>query len=207
MKKVINVVVIVFAVLFFRAVADIHAQEPPYYQGQSIKIIVGFTSGGFYDRWSRLLARYVPKYIPGNPEMIVQNMPGAGGLVAANHVYSVAKPDGLTLGMLSYGIYLDQLVGRKEVQYDVRKFNWIGSPEKSDVLFYMRSDVPISRWKIFAQRARRPSAGPPARREPIIFSPACWKTPSGSRLIPCWVIRAGARLTWRWKRARCNVAA
>ena len=81
----------------------LYAQEPPYYQGQSMKIIVGFTSGGFYDRWSRLLARYVPKYIPGNPEMVVQNMPGAGGLIAANHVYIVAKPDGLTLGMMSYG--------------------------------------------------------------------------------------------------------
>jgi tripartite-type tricarboxylate transporter receptor subunit TctC len=74
--------------------------------------------------------------------MIVQNMPGAGGLIAANHMYGVAKPDGLTIGMLSYGMYLDQTIGRKEVQYDVRKFNWIGSPEKSDVLFYMRSDAP-----------------------------------------------------------------
>jgi tripartite-type tricarboxylate transporter receptor subunit TctC len=128
----------------FLVVADIesNAQEQPSFQGQSIKIVVGFTSGGFYDRWSRLLARYVPKYLPGNPDMIVQNMPGAGGMVAANHMYSVSKPDGLTIGMLSYGAYLDQLVGRKEVQYDVRKFNWIGSPEKSDVLFYMRSDAP-----------------------------------------------------------------
>jgi tripartite-type tricarboxylate transporter receptor subunit TctC len=118
------------------------AQEEPFYQGKSIKVVVGFTSGGFYDRWSRLLARYVPKYLPGNPEMIVQNMPGAGGLIAANHVYGVAKPDGLTLGMTSYGMYLDQMVGRNEVQYDVRKFHWIGSPEKSDVLLYMRSDAP-----------------------------------------------------------------
>jgi tripartite-type tricarboxylate transporter receptor subunit TctC len=118
------------------------AQEDPFYQGKSIKVIVGFTSGGFYDRWSRLLARYVPKYLPGNPEMIVQNMPGAGGLIAANHVYGVAKSDGLTLGMMSYGMYLDQMVGRNEVQYDVRKFQWIGSPEKSEVLLYMRSDAP-----------------------------------------------------------------
>src|SRR4029453_16174736 len=100
MKKVTKVVVFMLTALFFRANADIGAQEQPFYKGQSIKIIVGFTSGGFYDRWSRLLARYVPKYIPGNPEMVVQNMPGAGGLIAANHVYSVAKPDGLTLGMM-----------------------------------------------------------------------------------------------------------
>ena len=118
------------------------AQEETFYKGKTIKVVVGFTSGGFYDRWSRLLARYVPKYLPGYPEMIVQNMPGAGGLIAANHVYGVAKPDGLTIGMTSYGMYLDQMVGRKEVQYDVRKFHWIGSPEKSDVLMYMRSDAP-----------------------------------------------------------------
>ncbi|HXG50621.1 MAG TPA: tripartite tricarboxylate transporter substrate-binding protein [candidate division Zixibacteria bacterium] len=135
------------------------AQEQPFYQGQSIKVIVGFTSGGFYDRWSRLLARYVPKYIPGNPEMVVQNMPGAGGLVAANHVYSVAKPDGLTLGMLSYGMYLDQLVGRKEVQYDVRKFNWIGSPERSDVLLYMRSDAPYKSIEDIRNASTPPKCG------------------------------------------------
>ena len=130
-----------------------------FYQGKSIKIIVGFTSGGFYDRWSRLLARYVPKYIPGNPEMIVQNMPGAGGMIAANHIYSVAKPDGLTVAMLSYGLYLDQLVGRKEVQYDVRKFNWIGSPEKSDVLMYMRSDAPYKTIEDIRKASTPPKCG------------------------------------------------
>jgi tripartite-type tricarboxylate transporter receptor subunit TctC len=140
MKKT-RVIGLTIAALFFMCSSRIAAQEP-IYQGKTIKVIVGFTSGGFYDRWSRLLARYVPKYLPGNPEMIVQNMPGAGGLIAANHVYSVAKPDGLTLGMMSYGMYLDQMVGRKEVQYDVRKFQWIGSPEKSEVLMYMRSDAP-----------------------------------------------------------------
>jgi tripartite-type tricarboxylate transporter receptor subunit TctC len=157
MKKITNIVFSVFAVSVFLASADAKAQE--YYQGQSIKIIVGFTSGGFYDRWSRLLARYVPKYIPGNPEMVVQNMPGAGGLIAANHVYGVAKPDGLTLGMLSYGIYLDQLVGRKEVQYDVRKYNWIGSPEKSDILLYMRSDTPYKSLEDIRKASTPPKCG------------------------------------------------
>jgi tripartite-type tricarboxylate transporter receptor subunit TctC len=123
-------------------IPNLAAQGEPYYKGKTIKIIVGFTPGGFYDRWARLFARYLPKYLPGNPEMIVQNMPGAGGMISANHMYTVAHPDGLTLGMISYGAYLDQLVGRKEVQYDVRKFLWIGSPEKSEVLLYMRADTP-----------------------------------------------------------------
>ncbi len=137
----------------------LRAAQQPFYQGKTIKVVVGFTSGGFYDRWSRLLARFVPKYLPGHPEMIVQNMPGAGGLITANHVYTVAKPDGLTVGMTSYGMYLDQLVGRKEVQYDVRKFNWIGSPEKSDVLLYMRADAPYKSIEDIRKASTPPKCG------------------------------------------------
>ncbi|HEV8723696.1 MAG TPA: tripartite tricarboxylate transporter substrate-binding protein [Candidatus Binatia bacterium] len=159
MKKMRNVVGIALAAVAIELTPEINAQEQPFYQGKTIKIVVGFTSGGFYDRWSRLLARYVPKYIAGNPEMIVQNMPGAGGLIAANHMYGVAKPDGLTIGMLSYGMYLDQLVGRKEVQYDVRKFNWIGSPERSDVLLYMRSDAPYKSLEDIRKATTPPKCG------------------------------------------------
>ncbi|MGH7828107.1 MAG: Bug family tripartite tricarboxylate transporter substrate binding protein [Candidatus Binatia bacterium] len=151
--------VLLCALLLLGGSEKVAAQGKSFYQGKSIKIIVGFTSGGFYDRWSRLLARYVPKYIPGNPEMVVQNMPGAGGLITANHVYSVAKPDGLSLGMVSYGMYLDQLVGRKEVQYDIRKFNWIGSPEKSDVLLYMRSDAPYKSIEDIRKASTPPKCG------------------------------------------------
>jgi tripartite-type tricarboxylate transporter receptor subunit TctC len=140
-------------------VGPAQADQESFYRGKTIKVVIGFTSGGFYDRWSRLLARYVPKYLPGEPEMIAQNMPGAGGLIAANHVYGVAKPDGLTVGMTSYGMYLDQLVGRKEVQYDVRKFHWIGSPEKSDVLFYMRSDAPYQSIEDIRKAATPPKCG------------------------------------------------
>ena len=64
-----------------------------------MRIVVGFTPGGFYDRWSRLLARYMGKYIPGNPDFVVQNMPGAGSRIAANYLYNVARRDGLTMGM------------------------------------------------------------------------------------------------------------
>jgi tripartite-type tricarboxylate transporter receptor subunit TctC len=117
--------------------------QTPYYQGKSIKVVVGFTTGGFYDRWARLLSRHMPKHLPGNPEMIVQNMPGAGSVIATNYVSSVAKPDGLTIGFPSNGIYLDQLVGRPEVKFDIRKFAWIGSPVKEPMIFYMRSDAPF----------------------------------------------------------------
>ena len=116
--------------------------QTDFYQGKQVKVVVGFTTGGFYDRWARLLARYMPKYIPGNPSFVVQNMPGAGSVVATNYVYSVAKPDGLTIALPSSGIYLDQLVGRPEVKFDIRKFAWIGSPVSEPMIFYVRSDSP-----------------------------------------------------------------
>ncbi|HWP56905.1 MAG TPA: tripartite tricarboxylate transporter substrate-binding protein [Candidatus Acidoferrales bacterium] len=133
--------------LFFALVVVVGLSAPvsaqsPVYQGKTITVVVGFTPGGFFDRWARLLARHWPKHIPGSPEFVVQNMPGAGSLVAANYVYSVAKPDGLTLGMPAPGIYLDQLVGRQEVKFDVRKFVWVGSPVQEPILLYMREDAP-----------------------------------------------------------------
>ena len=118
------------------------AQTPPFFQGKTIRIIVGFTSGGLYDQYARILARQMPKYIPGNPSMIVQNMAGSGS--ATNYVYSIAKPDGLTLGMPGSGIYLDQLLDRKEATFDVRKLVWLGSVDQRDLLLYMRADAP---WK------------------------------------------------------------
>jgi tripartite-type tricarboxylate transporter receptor subunit TctC len=118
------------------------AAQEPFYKGKTIRIIVGFTPGGFYDRWARLYSRYMPKYIPGSPEILVQNMPGAGSLIAANHVYNVAKPDGLSLVMTHYNFYMDQLAERKEVQFDARKFGWIGSPVSETIVMYMRADAP-----------------------------------------------------------------
>ena len=84
---------------YFYSVSVLSAQES-FFKGKSVRLIVGSTPGGFYDRWARFFAKYMPKYLPGNPEITVQNMPAAGSLVAANYVYNVAKPDGLTLGMV-----------------------------------------------------------------------------------------------------------
>ena len=122
--------------------AEVRAQAEPYYKGKTIRIVVGSTAGGFYDRWARLFARYMGKYIPGQPEIIVQIMAGAGSVIATNHVYKVAKPDGLSLVMPLNGIYVDQLVGRSEAQFDLRKFHFIGSPAVESIIFYMRADAP-----------------------------------------------------------------
>jgi len=130
---------ILFLLFLTLCAADARAQSP-YYQGKTVRIIVGSTTGGGYDLWARLLAQHLGKYVPGHPSFIVQNMPGAGSLVPANHIYNLAKPDGLTLGAILPALYFDQLVGRKEVQFDWPKFTWIGSPEQNVPLHYMRAD-------------------------------------------------------------------
>src|SRR3989304_513236 len=148
MKKRAALIVPALALLFSLVIiplvspAPLEAQSEPFFKGKTIKIVVGFTPSGFYDRWARVVARHMGKHIPGNPEIIVQNMPGAASVVAANYVYGVAKPDGLTVGMPSANIYMDQLVGRQETKFDVRRFQWIGTQDKRHLVFYMRSDTP-----------------------------------------------------------------
>jgi tripartite-type tricarboxylate transporter receptor subunit TctC len=121
---------------------DAYAQAP-FYQGKTIRVIAGTPPGNLYDLWTRLIVAHMGKHVPGNPNFIVQNMPGAGHVVAANHLYTVAKPDGLTLiGSIIPSLYLNQLIGRKEIQFDWAKFNWIGSPARGPSQMYMRADSP-----------------------------------------------------------------
>jgi tripartite-type tricarboxylate transporter receptor subunit TctC len=121
--------------------ADLHAQTS-FYQGKTIKHVVGSPAGSNYDMYGRLTAAYLGKYIAGNPEVVVQNMVGGGSMVAANYIYRVAAADGLTIGSILPGLYFDQLVGRSEVQFDYAKFSWIGSTDRSNNLLIVRSDSP-----------------------------------------------------------------
>src|SRR5437870_7669230 len=116
--------------------------QTPFYQGKAITIIVGYQAGDGYDIWARLLAAHMGKHVPGNPGMIAQNMPGAGSMIAANYLYNVAKPDGFTQGSIGPSLYIDQLVGKKEVQFDWAKFGWVGSTENTPWLLYMKADTP-----------------------------------------------------------------
>jgi len=124
------------------SVASLHAAQPPFYQGKTVRIIVGNLPGDTHDLFARAYSRSMGKHIPGNPAILVQNMPGAGTIIAANHVYSIAKPDGLTLGSVSPALYYAQLTGSKEVRFDWPKFTWIGSPERNGSLLFMRADTP-----------------------------------------------------------------
>jgi tripartite-type tricarboxylate transporter receptor subunit TctC len=103
------------------------AQEP-FFKGKTIRIIVGFSPGGGYDTYSRLIARHIGRHVPGNPTFIVDNMAGAGSMIAANHVYKVAKPDGLTIGHFIGGLFMQQLLGKPGIEFDARKFEYIGAP-------------------------------------------------------------------------------
>lgn len=100
----------------------------PFYEGKTLRIVVGFSAGGGFDTYSRLIARHLGKQIAGNPTILVENMPGAASLIAANYLYKVAKPDGLTIGNFHGNQILNQALERKGIQFDARRFEWIGVP-------------------------------------------------------------------------------
>jgi tripartite-type tricarboxylate transporter receptor subunit TctC len=109
------------------------AAAVPFYEGKSIRLIVGFSAGGGFDTYSRLIARHMSKHIPGNPAIVVENMTGAASLVAANHVYNVAKPDGLTILNFHGNQVINQIIGKPGIEFDARKFEYIGIPTQDNV--------------------------------------------------------------------------
>jgi tripartite-type tricarboxylate transporter receptor subunit TctC len=113
--------------------APAHAQDE-FYKGKTVRIIVGASAGGGYDTYSRTLARHMGKHIPGHPTLAVENMPGAGFLISANHMYNVAKPDGLTIGHFIGGLFLQQLLGKPGVEFDAPKFQFIGVPAQDNYM-------------------------------------------------------------------------
>ncbi len=126
-------------VLFWSS--TLHAQAP-FYQGKTITIIAAAKPGDVYDLYPRLVAEFMPKHIPGNPNIIIQNVAGAAGLIGTNQVYNIAKPDGLTLGAIYPALYFEQLAKRPEAKFDWSKFIWIGSTVSSNSHMYMRADTP-----------------------------------------------------------------
>jgi tripartite-type tricarboxylate transporter receptor subunit TctC len=104
------------------------SQADDFYQGKTIHLIVGFAAGGGFDTYSRAIARHLGKHIPGNPTVVVDNMTGAGSLIAANHIFNVAKPDGLTIGNWIGPLVLQQALGNPAAKFDGRKFGYLGVP-------------------------------------------------------------------------------
>lgn len=145
-------------VVFLAWTCDVGAQAP-FYQGKTIKIVVGYPVGSAHDQWARLIAPYLTKFIPGNPNTIVQTMAGAGSMTAANNVYNVAKPDGLTLGVINAALYFEQVLGRKEAQFDWPRFSWIGSSTRTDAMLYMWASTPYKTIHDVRNAAAPPKCG------------------------------------------------
>ena len=126
-----------------------------FYEGKTLTIVVGFGAGGGYDQMARVVARHLPRHLPGRPTVIVQNMPGAASVIAANHLYNVARPDGLTLGSFSLNLALAQLGEQPGVKFDLRSFGWMGSLATLAGVVVVRADLPYRTYAEL-QRAAQP---------------------------------------------------
>ena len=120
-------------VLWLGVGASGSAWSADYYQGKTIRFIVGFAAGGGYDSYTRLVARYISRYIPGNPSTVVENMNGAGSVIATNYMYNKADRDGLTVGVWNSHNVFNHMMGDRSLRIDGRKFGWVGSPSKDSV--------------------------------------------------------------------------
>lgn len=115
-----------------------------FYRGKTVRIIVGAAAGGGYDTYSRMIARHIGKHIPGNPTFLVENMPGAGFLISANYMYKIAKPDGLTIGHFIGGLFLQQLLGKPGIEFDARKFEYMGVPAQDNYMLGVHKSTGIT---------------------------------------------------------------
>lgn len=128
LKEILRVVV--FAHLCFSLVGATLVSADEFFSGKVVRIVVGASAGGGFDTYARTIARHLGRHIPGNPTIIVENMPGAGQRIAANHVYKAAKPDGLTLGNFYGGLLLGQILDQGGIEFDALKFEYVGVPQK-----------------------------------------------------------------------------
>jgi len=128
-KKTLPLAITFVAIVFLSGVSF---SQSDFYQGKTIRIIVGYSAGGGYDALARMLARHMGKHIPGQPTFVVENMTGAGSLLAANYMYRVAKPDGLTIGHFNGGLVFNQVLDQPGVQFDAQKFLYIGAVARDE---------------------------------------------------------------------------
>jgi tripartite-type tricarboxylate transporter receptor subunit TctC len=135
------------------------AQNEIDFKGKTIRLIIGTSTGGGVDLYARLVAQFLGKHLQGEPSIVPQNMPGASSVVAANYIYNMSKPDGLTLGALQGGAYFDQILGRNTAKFDWSKFTWIGSPERLEAQLYMRADSPYKTLDDIRRASEPPRCG------------------------------------------------
>ena len=130
--------------LFFSAHANAIFAQESFYKGKTIRLIVGLAPGGGFDTYSRVIARHMGRHIPGNPTTVVENMPGAASLVAANYLYKAARPDGLTIGNFIGGLSFQQLLGLPGVEFDALKFEFLGVPAQDNFMIGVAKSTGIT---------------------------------------------------------------
>ena len=141
------------------------ALAQPFYGGKVLRIVVGFGPSGGFDTYARAIGRHLGEHIPGKPTVIVDNMPGAGGLVLANYLYKVAKADGLTIGHINGAQILGQRLGQPGIEFDARKFEYIGAAVKTDVVCSLNKAsgvTSIDQWRAARTRVKLGGTGPGA---------------------------------------------
>jgi tripartite-type tricarboxylate transporter receptor subunit TctC len=129
MKKYVPLSLVISLALFSFAILRAAGAED-FYRGKTLRFIVGYAPGGGYDTYTRAVARYIGRHIPGNPSIVVENMDGAGSLLAANYMFNKAEPDGLTVGNFNSGMVTQQALDARGIRFDARKFGWVGAPGK-----------------------------------------------------------------------------
>jgi tripartite-type tricarboxylate transporter receptor subunit TctC len=131
-----------------------------FYRGKTVRIIVGFSAGGGYDQYSRVIGRHISKYIPGNPAVIVENMPGVGSIIAANHLFNASPKDGTVIGNISGPIVLEQLFGAPSVQFDMAKFRYLAVPVSETYLMIVTKKPGISKFDdVIGPKSKQVSMG------------------------------------------------
>ena len=115
-----------------------------FYEGKTIRMIVGFTPGGGYDAYTRTIGRHLGKHIQGNPTIMVENMPGAGSMISANYTFKAARPDGLTIGHFIGGLFLQQLLGKPGIEFDAAKFQFVGVPAQDNFVIGVAKSTGIN---------------------------------------------------------------
>jgi len=181
MKSIYRLASALFYLGIFASVPSAFGQAD-FYKGKTITVYIGTTPGALYDQWGRILAQHMGKHIPGRPDLIVQNMPGAGHMIAANYVYNKTKPDGLSLiGSIVPTLYFDQLVGRKEAQYDWAKFVWIGSPVQGESQMYMRADTPYKTIEDVRNAKEPPRCGAQGTSDSAYYLPKLFEETIGTK--------------------------
>ena len=162
-----------------QAKADVVAE---FYQGRTVTVVVGSNAAGGYDTFARAVARYMGRHIPGNPTLIVRNMPGAGGMTAANFLYNNADKDGSVIGLVQNNTPFEPLFGTKEARYDPVRFNWLGSPSVETAMVLLWHAAPVN--SLAELKAREVAVGVSGANSTPAFFTRLLNATLGTRMKP-----------------------